>query len=103
MSRWVGIYNPFSRACYNDPLTIHGTTFNWGSCKNVSIRVIAASVTEFAFEVDPSARCGWAGWIVALTTPSAESIAVDVNAYRKLAKYRAKERDAYCAYSRKID
>lgn len=99
-SKWMGAYDPFSRACSGNVLTISGSTFTWGDCKEVTIRMVAAFDTEFAFEVDPNAKCGWAGLIVALTIPTAESRAVDVNAYRSLIAYQAKESIAFCAYSK---
>jgi hypothetical protein len=102
-SQWVGVYDGFSRACEGYPLTISKSTFTWGDCNAVTIRVIAASDTELAFEVDPNAKCGWAGLIVALTTPSLASRAVSVNAYRTLIAYQGKESDAFCAYYKRID
>jgi hypothetical protein len=83
---------------------MYETNFTWGDCKKVTIRVIAGSDTdtELVFEVDPNAKCGWAGLVVALTTPSPDSRAVSVNAYRSLEKYRAKESVAFCAYTKRI-
>jgi hypothetical protein len=102
-SKWVGVYDPFSRACSKDVLTIYESTFTWGDCKKAKIHVIAASDTELAFEVDSSTKCGWAGLIVALTTPSPDSRAVSVNAYRSLEKYQMRESVAFCAYSKRTN
>ena len=77
--------------------------FSWVDCKDVNIRVIAASGTELAFEVDPNAKCGLTGWIVALTTPSAESRAVSGNTYRNLKDYQAKEYRLFCTYHKRND
>ena len=98
VSKWVGAYNPFSHACMPDMLTMFGSTFSWADCKVVRIRVITVSDTELVFEVDPKAKCGLAGWIVALTTPSADSRAVDVTAYQSLMQYETKGYDSFCAY-----
>jgi hypothetical protein len=103
VAKWVGVYDPFSRACSGYPLTIQESTFTWGDCKDVKFRVIAASDTEFAFEVDPSATCGWTGEIVALTRTSLESPAVSVNIYRSLIDYQAKGFSAFCAYSKRTN
>ena len=100
-SKWVGVYDGSGRGCRMAPLTIRGSTFTWGDCNTVKIRVIGASDTEFAFEVDPSAKCGWAGWIVALTPLSPDWRVVDVNAYRRLEKYQAKQYDLFCGYSKR--
>ncbi len=100
-SKWVGVYDGFGRACSAYPLMVYESKFTWGDCKGVKIRVIAASDTEFAFEVDPNGKCGWAGEIVALTRPSLESPAVSVNTYRSLVEYQAKEYKLFCTYSKR--
>jgi hypothetical protein len=101
-SKWVGVYDGIGRACGNDPLTMHESKFSWMNCREAKIRVIAASDREIAFEVDPKAKCGWAGWLVGLTALSPEWRDVDVKAYRNLSDYRAKEYKAFCAYSKRM-
>ena len=102
ISKWVGVYDSAGGACSAYPVTISESTFSWGDCKNVKIHVIAVSDTELAFEVDPNGKCGWAGWIVAMTTSLAEARVVDVNAYSGLIKYEAKEHYLSCDYSKRI-
>ncbi len=99
-SKWVGPYDPLSRACDRDILSVGESKFSWGNCKGVKTRLISASETELVFSVDSNANCGWAGWTVALTTPSVESRTVSVNAYRNLKDYQAKQSKAFCAYSK---
>jgi hypothetical protein len=101
VSKWAGEYDPFSRACIADALIMHASKFSWGDCKEAKIRVIAASDTELLFEVDPKAKCGWAGWIVGLTRPSTASRAVSVNAYRNIQDHQAGGHQVFCAYSKK--
>lgn len=100
VSKWVGAYDPLSRACDKDMLIVHKSKFSWGDCKDVKSRLISTSETGLAIEIDSSAKCGWSGWIVALSTPSPESRAVSVNAYRSLKDYQAKQSKAFCAYSK---
>jgi len=49
------------------PLTMTASRFRWMDCKPVKYRVAAASETQLLFEVDPKAKCSWAGWLVAPT------------------------------------
>jgi hypothetical protein len=102
-SKWIGAYDGVSRACSGHVLTMYESTFNWVDCKDVKIRVIAASDTELVFEVDPNAKCGVSGWIVALTTPSVESHVVSVNTYRNLKDYQSKEYRLFCTYYKRDD
>ena len=101
-SKWVGAYEGLSRACSGQPLTMYPSKFSWVDCREANVRVIAMSDTELAFEVDPKTRCGAAGLIVTLTRLSAERPGVDVNTYRSLEKYQAKEYDLFCVYSKKV-
>lgn len=98
--KWIGTYEPLSRACNKDILAVHNSRFSWGDCKEVKSQVLSASETGLVIEIDPNARCGWSGWIVALTTSSPESRAISVNAYRNLNDYRTKHSKAFCAYSK---
>jgi hypothetical protein len=101
-SKWGGVYNPFSRGCSGDVLTVYEAKFTWGDCKTVKIRVIAASDTELAFEVDPNAKCSLSGWIVALTALPPDGRAVDVRAYQSLQSYQLKGHQVFCAYTRRM-
>ena len=100
VEKWLGKYDPFSRSCERDILTIDSSTFSWGDCRMAPTRVISASQTHLTFSVSPDAACGWAGWIVELRTPSPDPRAVEVRAYRNVADYHAREDKAYCAYGR---
>jgi hypothetical protein len=101
LSKWLGPYDPLSRACTRNVLTLRKTDFTWGDCKRAKTRLMSVSETDLAIAIDSDARCGWAGWIVALTKPAAESRAVDVNAYRTPDEYQAKQTSAFCAYSKR--
>jgi hypothetical protein len=100
VSRWIGRYDPLARACEKDILTINESEFTWGDCKSVATQLVSVSPSHLAFSVNSDANCGWAGWIVELTTPSQESRAVSVSAYRTLKDYESKERKAFCAYAK---
>ena len=100
LAKWLGAYEPLSRACEKEILTMGRANLTWGDCKRAKTQLISVSKTELVVSVDPKANCGWAGWIVALTTPSADSRAVSVNAYRARADYQAKNSKSFCAYSK---
>jgi hypothetical protein len=101
VSKWLGPYDPLSRACARDVLTLRRTDVSWSDCKRAKIKLMSVSETELALAIDSNARCGWGGWIVALTKPSAGSRAVDVNAYRTLDEYQARQTSTFCAYSKR--
>ncbi len=102
-SHWLGSYDPLSRACVRDRLQVSGSKFSWMDCRNVQIRAIDASATEFVFEVDRGAQCGWAGWLVELATDSRDSRSVSVKAYRNVEAHRVDEHKLFCAYSKNLD
>jgi hypothetical protein len=66
------------------------------------MHVVTASATELVLEVDRAAKCDYAAWIVRLKASSAESPAIEVNAYRNMKDYQAKEHQTYCPYSKRI-
>lgn len=104
--KWLGKYEPLSRdgIRMKNILEVNKSTFSWMDCNEVNIQPILVSLTELSFEVDPTAKCGWAGWIVALTTSSPESLAaIRVNAYRGLQQYQAKGYGASFPYSKISD
>jgi hypothetical protein len=98
VSKWVGTYEPHGRACARDVLRLEKSRFSWMDCKAATIHLVTTSDTEVVFEVDPTEKCGWAGWIVTLTASSSGSRAVSVSAYRSLKDLQAKEYKAFCSY-----
>ena len=100
-SNWVGSFDGMAEACKGNSLTLEDSIFSWGDCKRVKFHAIADSEREIAFYVDSKANCGWAGWIVSLTRHKAESQAVQVNAYRSLGAFRAKDYRLSCSYSKR--
>ena len=99
-ARWIGRYEPLSRACANDLMIVEASAFTWGDCKATRTSLISVSDTVLAFSVDPGGKCGWAGWVVELSVPSIGSNAVSVNAYRSPHEYQARQSTAFCAYGK---
>jgi hypothetical protein len=59
-SGWIGVYEPFSPRACTEPMIVYESKFSWGrDCRSVKIRIVAASETQLAFEVDPKSKCGW--------------------------------------------
>lgn len=99
--KWVGVYEPAGsgRGPKVNSLIINKTTFSWGGCEDTSIRRIAESKNEFVFEVDPRAKCGWAGWIVRLYMPVTVSF-ITVDVYRTTSDLESKRYTAHYSFER---
>ena len=100
-SRWVGVYEGFSRGCSGQPLMMNESTIGSMDCKRAKIRVSAVSDVELLLEVNREAKCSWAGRLVSLRRSSPEGQAVEVTTYQSLEKYQVKEYGLFCIYSKK--
>ena len=102
-SDWYGSYKPLSHdgKKLKSYLAINGSTISWMDCNEVNVRIFISSSVEHAVQLDPKARCSWAGWIVALKRSAPDSfLDIRVNAYRNLDKYKLESYSASYPYSK---
>ncbi len=57
-SRWLGVYEPISRACEGQNLVIEKSEISYGDdCKSVKVSTILANDKEFRFKVGDNTNC----------------------------------------------
>ena len=78
------------------------TRVSLDDCESVKYRVVKASETQPVFEVDPTAKCGWAGWLITLTENPPGSVGIEVTAYESREKQQAKEYSSYYVYIKRV-
>jgi hypothetical protein len=106
LKKWIGTYDPLSRACERDTLIIEKAMFTWMDCRGVKFSEIVNSERELAFRVDPNSSCGWTAKVISLTSHAPKApLAISVRAYKDVATFKndtdKKHYLLYCSYARR--